>query len=82
MSRQPRIPGTSNRRVLYLLPPIHDDLPSELKNAIALRNSCTVEGECPACGATREVTRLAPLVYIASFEHEASCAALLAELVS
>lgn len=51
-ARKHRIPGTRARNVLYVLPAIPDDLADDLKNALAIRNACAVEGRCPACGAT------------------------------
>jgi hypothetical protein len=78
--RQPRIPGTSATRVLYLLSEIPDDLPVDAKNALALRNQCTAEGRCPSCGCEPKLEELAPDVWFARFEHDAGCGALLEEV--
>jgi hypothetical protein len=75
-----RIPGTfRNRgRTLLVLPSIPDDAPAELKNAIAIRNACSVEGRCSACGvsgvASADPTHA--MVFHYTFEHEPSCPAL------
>ena len=50
MNRRPRIADTRNTKVLYVLPEIDDDLDPVEKNALAIRNQCTLEGRCPVCG--------------------------------
>lgn len=40
------------RRTMMLLPEVPDDAPDWLKNALATRNACSVDGQCPTCGAT------------------------------
>jgi hypothetical protein len=78
LSRRPRIPGTRGGKALFVLPEIHDDDPVELKNALAIRNSCATEGRCRGCGVIGEVR---PDVEHANifhyvFEHEHWCPAL------
>jgi hypothetical protein len=68
--------------MLYLLPAILDDAPTELKNGLAVRNACAVDGRCPECGAVGEVSRFGALAFRCTFTHEDGCAALLEELVS
>jgi hypothetical protein len=81
--RQPRIPGTTKpARVLYFLPAIPDDAPTELKNGLAVRNACAVDGRCPECGAVGEVRGFGAMAYRCTFTREDGCAALLEELVS
>jgi hypothetical protein len=78
MTRTPRIPRTESKpRVLYLLPAIPDAAPSYLKNGLAVRNACAIDGVCPNCGAVVEVRQLAPLVYAGTFRHERWCGVLL-----
>ncbi len=74
-----RVPGTySGRRALYALPTIPDHLEPELKNALAIRNQCAVDGVCPACHAVGEITPddHHPLVYHFTFRHEPWCPCL------
>ena len=78
MSRPARIPGTRRGGVLYVLPSIPDELDPELKNALAPRNACMVEGRCPSCGAEPDLYRDAELegVFRAVFRHDPDCGAL------
>jgi hypothetical protein len=78
MSRPPRIPGTtSKQRTLYLLPPIPDDAPAELKNALAIRNACATEGRCPDCHTHGELTGPDTAgFYHLTFRHEDWCRVL------
>lgn len=39
---------------LFVLPGIGDDLPVELKDALAVRNATDMNGCCPRCGAEPE----------------------------
>lgn len=77
MSRRPRIPGTSSRRLraLYLLAEIPDDAPEDVKNGLAIRNACATEGRCPSCGATGELHADPdmPGVFHLTFRHEDGC---------
>ena len=78
MTRRPRIPGTTSKRTLFVLPSIPDDAPEELKDAIAIRNACTTEGRCPVCGAIGEVApdpKYAGIYHI-TFRHEDFCPVL------
>jgi hypothetical protein len=78
MAKRPRIPGSSGKRTLYVLPEIPDDYPVELKNAIAIRNACATEGKCPGCGAVGELhedEQHAGLFHWV-FQHEPWCGAL------
>jgi hypothetical protein len=78
-AKRHRIPGTTGKpRVLYMLPPIDDDLDVETKNALALRNAASTSGVCPSCGATAEVYADPEyaLVFHAVFRHESWCLAL------
>jgi hypothetical protein len=63
-------------RTLYLLPPIRDDMPIELKNALALRNQCSTSGRCPSCGVTPTFAVDSHGFAHLIFEHEAGCRAL------
>ena len=75
--RTSRIPGTA-KRTLLVLPAIPDDAPAELKNAIALRNACVTEGQCPGCGVIGVVTPDPKLeaTFHYTFRHENWCGAL------
>lgn len=53
--RPSRVPGLRSKSTLYVLPPIPDDAPAELKDGLAIRNACAVEGRCPTCGVAPEV---------------------------
>ena len=78
MTHRPRIPGTSRPKTLYVLPAIPDELPPELKNALAIRNACATQGVCPHCGVVGEVQPDAELegLFHYTFRHEPWCAAL------
>lgn len=43
------VPGVG--RVAFVVPVISEDMPPQLKNALAARRLATIEGKCP-CGAT------------------------------
>jgi hypothetical protein len=76
--RRPRIPGTTRPRALYVLPAIPDDAPEQLKNALAIRNACAIEGRCPSCGARGELVGPdADGCWHLVFRHEDDCGALL-----
>ena len=80
MSSRPRIPGTISRppRVLFVLPPIPDELDEATKNGLAIRNAASTSGVCPNCGARGEVRgpdTLGSLHLV--FVHEDDCGALL-----
>jgi hypothetical protein len=75
MSR--RVPGTYRRdRTLFVLPAIPDDAPTDLKNAIALRNACATEGRCPACGTVPELEFDEHGIGHLTFRHEHGCPVL------
>jgi hypothetical protein len=79
VSRRPRISGTTRkRRTLFVLPTIPDGLSPALKNALAIRNACAVEGRCPCCGVVAEVERDSELDYLRhlTFRHEPWCECL------
>jgi len=78
VSRRPRIPSTRSRRVLYILPTIPDELDDKTKNALAIRNACSVEGRCPCCGVEDELHPEPVLegVWRYVFRHESWCGAL------
>jgi hypothetical protein len=61
------------------LPSIPDEFDAAAKNAIALRNQCAVDGVYPTCGAEPELSKVAPLVYFATFKHEFGCPVALNE---
>jgi hypothetical protein len=69
-----RVPGTTRRRlgqVLVGLPVIPDDLDEETKNALALRNATWVDGQCPSCGASVQLTAFPELGLIGvTFQHD------------
>jgi hypothetical protein len=76
--RRSRIPGSYRQRTLLLLPSIPDELGDEVKDALALRNACSVEGRCPDCGAVGVITADASCagIFHLTFEHESDCGAL------
>lgn len=76
MAKSNRIPGSRRGGVLFVLPEIRDDLPVAVKNALALRNACTVNGRCPSCGAVASRFRVEHGIHHATFEHEDWCRAL------
>ncbi len=78
MTRRPRIPGTSSKRALFLLPEIRDDDPPARKNAIAVRNACAIEGRCPCCKVVGEIRADVELegLYHYVFAHEDWCVVL------
>lgn len=77
MSKHPRIPGTRAGRALFVMASIPDELPSETKNALALRNTASVAGRCPSCGAEfGQPRRDEHGVYHITMLHEADCQAL------
>ena len=41
--------------MLLLLSEIRDDLPADVKNGLAIRNACAIEGRCPVCHAEPEL---------------------------
>lgn len=41
--------------VVFIVPPIDDNLTPAQKNALAIRNQCSIEGTCPACGCQAEL---------------------------
>jgi hypothetical protein len=75
MTRIP--PKAKRRRSLYLLPEVPDGAPTAVKNGIAMRNVCALEGRCPGCGAVGELhadAEHASLFHLV-FQHEYECAA-------
>jgi hypothetical protein len=66
------------RRVLFVLPPIPDDLDDAKKNVLAIRNACATEGRCPDCGAVGAVQPDATLpgLFHLIFRHEDDCRVL------
>lgn len=75
MAKPLRIPGTHRPSVLYVLPSIADDLDAATKNGLAIRNSASVKGRCPDCGATPNLHVDEHGIGHLVFEHEASCGA-------
>jgi hypothetical protein len=45
------------KRTLYVLSEIPDDAPEHIKQGLAARNGAAVDGVCPECGATGEISR-------------------------
>jgi hypothetical protein len=84
VSRRPRIPGTSGRKTLYVLPEIRDSDPVELKNALAIRNACATQGRCPGCGAVGELQPDEEYdgLWHCTFRHESWCGVLTDEAVA
>jgi hypothetical protein len=75
--RRPRIPGTRNPRRLCVLPSIPDQLDPKLKNALAIRNACAIEGKCHACGTVGELEPdPTELMFHLTFRHEDWCPVL------
>lgn len=84
MSRRLRIPGTNSQRVLYVLPPIPDELDDETKNALAIRNACATAGVCPGCGVVGVLSadwKYEGLFHY-TFRHEPWCGALTDEVAA
>jgi hypothetical protein len=77
-AKRPRIPGTRRTNALYLLPEIRDDDPPEVKNGLAIRNACAVEGRCPCCKVVGEITPdpVLPGLWHFTFRHEDWCGVL------
>jgi hypothetical protein len=73
--KRPRVPGT-RRGVLYVLPPIPDDLEPAVKDALALRNAATTNGRCPSCGAVGELALVEHGIFSYTFRHEHGCDAV------
>ena len=68
----------ARRDVLFVLPPIDDDLDAETKDALAIRNACSVAGRCPDCGTVGVVAAdptIAGLNHV-TFHHRDGCGAL------
>lgn len=79
MSRRGRIPGTRRSpATLAVLHAIDDELDVRTKNMLAVRNGCTVDGRCPACGGLSRVYPDPELegVWHVVFQHEDDCPAL------
>jgi hypothetical protein len=64
--------------VLFVLPPIADDLDERTKDGLAVRNAATRSGVCPGCGARAEIVAdlELPGLWHAIFRHEHDCPAL------
>jgi hypothetical protein len=65
--------------VLYIGPSIPDELSTETKSALALRNAANVAGRCPSCGATFTLRGQRGGVGVVVMEHENDCPVLLTE---
>ena len=77
MTRKARVPGTTSKRTLLLLPTIPDDLDAETKNALAIRNAASASGICPDCGTVGQLhpdKQLARVWHLV-FEHQFGCRA-------
>ncbi len=73
--------GRTNALILIVLPRIDDDLDSDTKNGLAIRNACAIEGACPSCGVTptlHEDEEFSSVMHLV-FAHEPECAALIDE---
>jgi hypothetical protein len=73
--RRPRIPGTY-ARALYVLPSIPDALDATIKNGLAIRNACAVDGRCPDCGVVGVISVDADGLYHLTFQHDDVCRVL------
>lgn len=73
-----RVPGTYRHagRTLYLLPSIPDDSPVEIKNGLAIRNACAIQGRCPACGTVPDLTLDQHGIWHLTFRHDYDCPCL------
>lgn len=62
-------------RTVYILPQIRDDDTPARKDALAIRNACTVQGRCPCCGAIGELEADAEIAGLShlTFRHEDWC---------
>lgn len=69
--KHPRVPKT-----LMVLPEIQDEWPADVKNAMAIRNACSVEMRCPDCGCTPTFNVDKHGILHATFQHEDGCACL------
>jgi hypothetical protein len=76
VSRRGRVPGM-RKNVLFVLPSIPDDASDELKNALAIRNTCATEGRCPACGVEPTLDLDAYGIHHLTFRHDDDCPCLL-----
>lgn len=76
--RRRRVPGIRKGSTLFVLPSIPDELDEAVKDGLAIRNACAVEGRCPVCGVEPElrVTRELPRVVHLVFRHEDDCPVL------
>jgi hypothetical protein len=75
--RRSRVPGT-RVSTLFVLPSIPDDAPEALKDGLAIRNACAVEGRCPVCGVEPDLVadrKLAGVWHLV-FRHEDECPGL------
>jgi hypothetical protein len=64
-------------RCVVILPSISDELDEATKNALAARNMCAIEGQCPSCGAVGELRATGTDgVYGYVFSHEPECIVL------
>jgi hypothetical protein len=63
---------------MFVLPSIPDNADEALKDGLAIRNACAVEGRCPDCGAVGVVTAdpADPRLFHLTFEHEDACRVL------
>lgn len=61
-----------------MLPSIPDAAPARVKNGLAIRNACAVDGVCPDCKTSGTVTADTEHdgVFHLVFEHERGCAVL------
>ena len=63
--------------VLYIGPDIPDDADPVTKNALALRSTANLSGQCPSCGATFTLLNDLPGVRHLVMGHEDWCPVLL-----
>ena len=63
------------KAILAVLPPIPDDAPEHVKDGIAIRNACSLNGECPVCGTVGVVHEDADMrgLWHITFQHEDWC---------
>jgi hypothetical protein len=76
VSRRKRIPCTRRPKALFVLPAIPDEAPAAVKNALAIRNQCSVEGHCPACDAEPELYLDQHGIHHLVFRHDEDCPCL------
>lgn len=71
-------PPPGARRAAYVLPAIPDTASDDVKNSLAIRNACAIDGVCPDCGAIGELAPDKEMdgAFRLTFAHEPGCRSL------